>query len=162
MIIARKQTLKFDDVIVLLCENERMRGKESASNGGESALAFEGSNRGRSTGRCDGYQGRSKSRVRDDSEKKCYYCGEKGHIQFRCSQMCDDLKSIRQMKLQENGKKTDSSVVVCDEDVVLLMQSTSTDASNTWVLDSAASMHVCNNKNYFDTLKTWKQRENES
>ncbi|XP_020243650.1 uncharacterized protein LOC109821904 [Asparagus officinalis] len=68
--------------------------------------------------------------------------------------MRDDLKSIRHMKIQENGKKTDSSVVVCDEDVVLLMQNTSTDASNTWVLDSAASIHVCNNKNYFNTLKT--------
>ncbi|XP_020243562.1 uncharacterized protein LOC109821817 [Asparagus officinalis] len=37
------------------------------------------------------------------------------------------------------------------------MQSTDTNASNTWVLDSAASMHVCNNKYYFNTLKTNKE-----
>ncbi|XP_020266985.1 uncharacterized protein LOC109842531 [Asparagus officinalis] len=70
-IIVGKQTLKFDNMTAMLRENKRMMGKESASNGGESAVAFEG-----------------------------------------------------------------------------------TDASNTWVLDSAASIHVCNNNNYFDTLKT--------
>ncbi|XP_020262570.1 uncharacterized protein LOC109838550 [Asparagus officinalis] len=108
MIITGKQTLKFDDVTTLLRENEIMMGKKSVSNGGESALAFESSNRERN-------------------------------------------------EASRNGKKTNSLVVVYDEDVVLLMQSTCTDASNTWVLDSAASMHVGNKKNYINTLKTYEE-----
>ncbi|GKE28492.1 retrovirus-related pol polyprotein from transposon TNT 1-94 [Tanacetum coccineum] len=76
-------------------------------------------------------KGRSKSRMggdRDMSVVECYYCGDKGHMQVRCPQFREDLKSLRDSK----GKKK-------------------VDSGEMNVVDNESS-HICNDRAMFETL----------
>ncbi|GJU39151.1 retrovirus-related pol polyprotein from transposon TNT 1-94 [Tanacetum coccineum] len=129
-----RTTLTFEDVLKALRDNERMTGNDSSSSSDKLLLADD-SGRGRNFQRGSS-KGRSKSRMggdRDMSVVECYYCGDKGHMQVRCPQFLD------------NGG---------DE---FLMTETPMDGilreeKPKWVLDNAASSHICNDRAMFETL----------
>ena len=83
-----------DEVFTVLRESQKLMGEES-NNFGKQALIVEGSNRGRCQWR-DNNRERSKSRTTDYSDRECYYCGEKGHIQYQCRTLREDMKSLRE------------------------------------------------------------------
>ena len=97
-----RTTLTLEDVLKALRDNERMMKSDSFLNE-EKLLVVEDSERGRGFNSSSS-RGRSKSRVkrdRDMSNVECYYCIEKGHMQVRCSQFYEDLKSLRDSKGQK-------------------------------------------------------------
>ena len=113
-------------------------------------LALGSSKRGRSRsrGRCD-LSG--KFRPKDYSNVECYYCGEKGHIQRRCLTMKEDLKSLKEMKGKSKEKTDDSTNYLSDDDLYLMMGPESSNSG--WMLDCAASMHICKDRCCFDALQ---------
>lgn len=154
--LSGRTTLTLEDVLKALRDNERMTRTEGYSTG-ENVLATEDSNRGRGFNRGGGSRGRSKSRGRGDrdmSNVKCYYCNETGHMQIRCPQFREDLKSMRNSKEGKKGNET--NVVTNDVDEFFLTESSSggilKDEKPKWVLDNAASVHICNDRAMFDTL----------
>ena len=156
-LLVGKTTLMLDDVIAVLRENERFMGKEDSSSAG-GVLAVVGPTRGRTNERHGGSRERSKSRFRDYSEVECYYCGEKGHIQTRCKTLWEDMAAFKKAQQKsDDGKKNETCAAVTDSDDDGLFLATCRDESHTyeksWVLDSAASMHICNDKDRFDDLK---------
>lgn len=154
-LLVGRTTLKMDEVTVTLRENERMMKNENINDEGEIAMAEE-SERGRNhSRRHDGSRGRSKSQSRpqrDMTNVQCYYCGEKGHLQLRCTQMREDLKKLRMMRKDDDNSQTNVVKTAEDEDI-FLATTEDVDKSN-WVMDSAASEHICRDRAMFNTLKT--------
>ncbi|KAJ8424427.1 hypothetical protein Cgig2_010656 [Carnegiea gigantea] len=122
------------------------------------------SERGRSQfKRRGGPRERSQYRSKDMSNIECYYCGEKGHVQNRCPNLKEDLVNLKKLQEKMRGKakledEDESDANVIDGGDVFLTKSAlesvndSIEGQNSWVLDSAASMHICKDKNSFDTL----------
>ncbi|GJS25872.1 hypothetical protein Tco_0486492 [Tanacetum coccineum] len=118
--------LQFIDVLKALRDNERMTGNDSSSSSDKLLLADD-SGRGRNFQRSSS-KGRSKSRMggdRDMSEKKKVDGGE--------------------MNVVDNGGdeflKTETS-----------MYGILREEKTKWVLDNAASSHICNDRAMFETL----------
>lgn len=61
---------------ILLYENERFMRIDNLSVG-DSTLVMKGSNQGRYQEREGKFKWRSKSRVKNYEDKKCYYCGKR-------------------------------------------------------------------------------------
>lgn len=164
MLIGRT-SLKLDEVVAVLRENERMMRTEGDDDG-DRALAVEYSERGRSRSRGNnGSWGRSKSRPRDMSNIECYYCGEKGHIQSTCPKLREDLGNLKKLqgRIKEKSKlvdeEDDSNTNVIDGDVFMAVNTDEggvdfAENQNSWVMDSAASVHICKDKALFSTLHT--------
>ncbi len=177
LLVGRK-TLTKDEVTTALRESERMMKNDATNTGEDRILVSEKRERGRSQSRGHGdHRWRSGSRPREDesdvelehgdprwrsqsrprrdlSDVKCYYCGEKGHMQVRCPRFREDVKMLRDMSLRKNDGGSNTNVVsdVGDDEVYL---ATSEEvAKSEWVMDSAASMHICRDQAMFDTLKT--------
>ncbi|KAJ8432228.1 hypothetical protein Cgig2_024383 [Carnegiea gigantea] len=100
---------------------------------------------------------------KDISNVECYYCGEKGHLQNRCSKLKGNLVNLKKSRKKIRGKanledEEDSDANMIDEGDVFLAKSVkervddSIKGQNSWVLDSAAFMHICKGKSSFDTL----------
>ncbi|GKA68233.1 retrovirus-related pol polyprotein from transposon TNT 1-94, partial [Tanacetum coccineum] len=107
---ALRTTLTFEDVLKALCDNERMTGSDSSSSS-DKLLVADDFERGRNFHRGSS-KGRSKSRMggdRDMSVVECYYCRDKGHMQVRCPQFREDLKSLRDSK---EKKKVDNCEMI--------------------------------------------------
>nr|GEV30972.1 retrovirus-related Pol polyprotein from transposon TNT 1-94 [Tanacetum cinerariifolium] len=155
--LTERTTLTFEDVLKVLRDNERMTGSDSSSSS-DKFLVADDSGRGRNFQRGSS-KGRLKSRMggdRDMSVVECYYCGDKGHIQVRCPQFREDLKSLRGLK---GKKKVDGGEMnaVDNGDDEFLMTETPMDGilreeKPKWVLDNATSSHVCNDRAMFETL----------
>ena len=144
-----RDSISLDQALATLRENDRFmvrrEGEEKKSIG--DGLFSEGSNRGRN--KDNGYQGRGKSHGRSDlSDKECYYCKKKGHIQIMCKEFKEDFK---RMKILRDGGRHESessgSAVVgfvgddnfdgaqlVDKGVV---------HSKGYILDSRCSFHIC-------------------
>ncbi|GJX10909.1 hypothetical protein Tco_0200768 [Tanacetum coccineum] len=131
-----RTTLTFEDVLKVLRDNERMTGNDSSSSNDKLLLADD-SGIGRNFQR-GSPKGRSKSRMggdRDMSVVECYYCGDKGKKKVGSGEM----------NVVDNGG---------DE---FLMTETTMDGilreeKPKWVLDNAASSHICNDRAMFETL----------
>ncbi|KAL6580308.1 hypothetical protein OROMI_008332 [Orobanche minor] len=156
-----RTTLTLDDVVKALRYNERMSRSDSFSNG-DRVLAVEGSERGRSynhggTNRRARYQSRGE---RDMSKVECFYCGETGHMQMRCPQFREDLKSLRGVKGKKKIDEENINTVDGDGDGDFFFTETIVVADSTdekkseWVLDYAASVHICKDRAMFDTLQS--------
>nr|GEV19032.1 retrovirus-related Pol polyprotein from transposon TNT 1-94 [Tanacetum cinerariifolium] len=121
-----RTTLTFEDVLKALHDNERMTGSDSSSSSDKLLVAD--------------YSGR----------------GDKGHMQVRYPQFREDLKSLRDSK--ENKKVDGGEMNVVDNGGdEFLMTETSMDEilreeKPKWVLDNAASSHICNDRAMFETL----------
>lgn len=160
-LLVGREKITLDEAITVVRENERMMSQiDGTSYRDGQALAVEGSERGRNKSRGNDPRSRSKSRPRDYSDVECYYCHEKGHLKYNCPKLKEDLKNLKQLQgkmgKMKMGEGSDSANVVSDEYEVemLLTHDVKEDVSHDkWVLDSAASIHVCREKEMFDTLQ---------
>ncbi|GKU94029.1 hypothetical protein SLEP1_g7569 [Rubroshorea leprosula] len=151
-----KTTLVMKDVISMLLENDKFLGEDDGANQ-TNALVMEHS-RGRSNGRGGGAnQERSKSRPKKDyGEVQCFYCGELGHKQYKCPKFKEDFANMKiLMKSQETKGKGEANIV--EENVVEVLDCEECDPeveqnNQRWILDSVATMHVCNNPLEFGSL----------
>ena len=162
-LLVGREKITLDEAITIVRENERMMTQidgGASYNNHDQALAVEGSERGRNKSRRDDQRSRSKSRPRDCSNVECYYCHEKGHLQYNCPKVKEDLKTLRQFQGKMGKTKVNdeggSSNVVCgdyDDELLLTHSDKESVSQDRWVLDSAASIHVCRDKAMFDTIQ---------
>ena len=114
-----RDSITLDQALAALRENDRFmvrrEGEEKKDVG--DGLFSEGSNGGRTK---EKYQGRGRSRGRDDlSNKECYYCKKKGHIQMMCKKFKEDLKRMRNLKDSgriENESSGNAALGFIDDD----------------------------------------------
>ena len=149
-------TLNLDEVTTTLRENERIMRTGNVDDE-HHAIAMVESERWRNhSRRYDGPRGTSKSQShpqRDMSNIQCYYCGENDRVQVRCKQMKEDLKKLRDMN--KDGVNSQANVVKSVEDGDDVFLATNDEVAKTkWVMDFAASKHICRDREMFDTLKT--------
>nr|KYP38617.1 Retrovirus-related Pol polyprotein from transposon TNT 1-94 [Cajanus cajan] len=124
MLLVGKTSLKLDEVTSALRENERMMKNENI-NTESHVLVAQHYEQGRNN---DGHRGRSnfQSRLeRDMSNVQCYYCGKKANV----------IQNLHD-----------------DDD--LYLATTGEVAKSKWIMDSAASKHICRDQTMFYTLKT--------
>ncbi|GKV36355.1 hypothetical protein SLEP1_g44496 [Rubroshorea leprosula] len=151
-----KTTLVMKDVTSMLLENDKFLGEDDGVNQ-TNALVMEHS-WGRSNGRGGGgNRERSKSRPKKDYGKvQCFYCGELSHKQYKCPKFKEDFSNMKiLMKSQETKGKGEANIV--EENMVEVLACEECDPeveqnNQRWILDSAATMHVCNNPSEFGSL----------
>ena len=73
-------------------------------------------------------------------------------MQARCTQMKEDLKRLRKMKIKEDDNSQANTVNSTKNELYL---ATSEEvAKSEWVMDSVASMRICQDRIMFDSLNT--------
>ena len=141
-LLVRKSTIKMDEVITTILQNEVLRKENPASSSDDGSLtlvAFGRAGGGRRSDRRS-QRGRSKSR-RDLSKIRCYRCEELGHLARDCPQ----LKNRTVAAVATAGSDSNGDVLEISDEV-----STS---SQQWILDSACPYHVCCREEQFDSLE---------
>jgi len=111
-------------------------------------LLVKGSNdRGRSKkkGKGSDNRGRSKSKNRKDVE--CYYCHKKGHIKKYCRKFKADQKEGKK------SKNPSTAAVATENKGELFSVSSGKPISDSWILNSGCTFHMCANKDWFDTYE---------
>ena len=149
-----RSTLNLDEVTAALRENERMMRTENVDDEHNEIVVVESEQGRNHSRRHDGPRGRSKLQScpqRDMSNIQYYYCSENDHVQVRCKQMKEDLEKLRDMN--KDGTNSQANVVksVKDEDDVFWANNEV--AKIKWVMDSAASKHICKDREMFNTFK---------
>ncbi|VFQ86382.1 unnamed protein product [Cuscuta campestris] len=155
MLLVGRTTLTVDEVTAALCESERMMRNDTNNTRGDHILVARERGLGRnSPRRHDDPKERSRSNVRRDlSDVECYYCRENGHMQVRCPQMREDLKKLNDMSQRKGDGDSHTNVVSDADDGDLYLAMGEEVAKSEWVMDSAASIHICRDRDLFDTLK---------
>lgn len=69
---------------------------------------------------------------------KCFSCGKQEHFAKQC---------------RSKEKKDDKSDTTKDKQIALLADTNYTTSRDTWLMDSAATHHVCKHKEWFENLK---------
>jgi len=75
---------------------------------------------------------------------KCYYCHKKGHIKKSCQKFKADQK---EEKKPENSSTTG---VAMENKAELFSVSSGKPISDSWILDSGCTFHMCANRDWFD------------
>ncbi|GKV39504.1 hypothetical protein SLEP1_g47262 [Rubroshorea leprosula] len=96
------------------------------------------------------------STMKDYGEVQCFYCGELGHKQYKCPKFKEDFSNMKiLMKSQETKGKGEANIVEENVVEVLACEECGLEVEQNnqrWILDSAATMHVCNNPSEFVSL----------
>ena len=89
---------------------------------------------------------------------KCFECNKTGHVKKDCYIFIERCKKKKENYDKNHGYKGKQSLVVkgqdSDDEVTLFVSAVATGDTNTdsWLLDSGASQHMCNNKELFSNL----------
>ena len=85
---------------------------------------------------------------------ECFYCEKTSHMQSRCPQFKQNLKSLQGM-MKGKQKVGDSSINVVQHysDVLLSAANDLIEDHSNWVLDFAADMHICRDRAFFVSLQ---------
>lgn len=149
-ILVGKTTLKLKDVTNVLLENDRFLGEGKSVNNDDSLVVV--GSRGRSQWRKGGG-----SRREDYSDKNYFYCGELGHIQYNCPKFTKDMSKMKNLMKETKGNEDatnfasfedDGELLACEEDCDIKVERN----NSRWILDSAASKHVCNDPSKFISM----------
>ena len=77
---------------------------------------------------------------------KCNYCDGEWNYEDKCfKKKKDEEKKKRISKICGDDSRTDVSIVAIDNDVLVSELDSN---NNSWILDSGATAHMCNNKSY--------------
>jgi len=153
-----KETLSLDEVTSTLLSHEKMRRDDNVDADQGLFVSKPQSSRGRSKSKGKGGSNRERSQSRGRSNTKkdveCHFCHKMGHYKNQC----EDLKNL--LAEAKKGKKNMESVSIAedksDSDVdadLLSVSSGSNFLSESWILDSGCSYHMCPNKEWFDNYK---------
>ncbi|KAK8951459.1 hypothetical protein KSP39_PZI004612 [Platanthera zijinensis] len=141
-ILYGKDTLKMEEVMTTLLSNET-RSKPDPSTSEGLFVKNKEPVRGRSRDRGKKFnRSRSKSR---DKKNQCHYCKEEGHWKNNCP------KKKAKEKNQEQHQTAVASDPESDADV-LHVHST-LDTTDTWIMDTGCSYHMCPNIEWFTSFR---------
>ena len=99
---------------------------------------------------------------------KCHYCGKLGHIKRNCRILAaDERKSksghangrpdTKQKANKAEVRSKDYSTSSSDSDALIVGHALSASATNSWIVDSGATSHMCNSDKQFIKLRNLKQ-----
>ena len=83
--------------------------------------------------------------TKQQEQRKCYYCGKKGHLKRDCRKK----KADEQRGPSTKASTTMAWTAACNTSISL--------SSGTWVLDSGASRHVCKERSLMQNLQQLNQ-----
>ena len=106
----------------------------------------------------------SKNSGRGYMQRKCYICGDPGHLKFNCpkrfeaEQTKTDKKgnfrgSDQENRNSRNDNRANTVLSECNEDSSILLMANSGIFKGGWYIDSGATTHMCRSKEYFGNLK---------
>ena len=136
---------------------KQMVSSEGSASNGE-ALSIRGrtqnkSNDGYRGKSSNGYGGRSKSRGKDG--KFCKYCMKDTHFISECYKLKNKEKTTVTYRPKGNSDEGNASVAASDgssnRSEVLVAFAGCANNGDEWILDSAASFHICINRDWFIT-----------
>lgn len=78
-------------------------------------------------------------------DTKCWTCGKQGHVSSECSDKKKDSKNNKDKKHEHEKKKSETKVA-------FLIGNSTAVGDTSWIIDSAASVHMSPNKELFDSL----------
>ena len=152
-LILGRESITLDQALAALRENDRfMERRDREDKKGNNEALYGVGSRGRLKEK--GYQARGKSQGSNDySNKECYYCEKKGHIQIICKEMKEDLKRMKDLKVgrKKGGNAALGFVENEDYDGALLVDGGVTHGKE-WVIDSGCSFHIYYEKERFAKL----------
>ena len=151
-LLYRKETLEMDEVAAALISNDTRKKASSTKSQGE---GFFGGDKEQERGRSN-QKGSGKSRSKSKGAKtkvSCYYCKKEGHLKRECLKRKADLKKKGVDKASEEASVADSSDG--DDGDVLSISSGKNQPSDSWILDSGCSYHMCPHKDWFDTYQPY-------
>ncbi|PKA49510.1 Retrovirus-related Pol polyprotein from transposon TNT 1-94 [Apostasia shenzhenica] len=137
-ILYGKDTLKVEEVNATLLSNE-VRNKQST---GESLTVKTSQDRGRSKNKF-GNQYRYRS-ISKENDNRCYYCKKEGHWKRDCP------KKSKQQQQKKSGEEA-SVASRLEKDSETLCTFSCMDSSDSWILDSDCSYHMCPFRDWFST-----------
>ena len=99
----------------------------------------------------------------------CFYCGRNGHIK----RFCEELKKKNEEEAENAKKQGEQASFFChrgdlnethdsDEEIeciALVSQVSTVEHKKQWIVDSAASRHMCNDKNLMKNIKMLKTKQ---
>lgn len=97
---------------------------------------------------------------------RCYHCGKFGHIKRNCDRYAEaeermdsrpERKSFKQKANQVEVRRGDSSNSDNESIGLLVREALSAGSGQTWIVDSGATCHMCNNKKMFTNFTSLKQ-----
>ncbi|CAH9144429.1 unnamed protein product [Cuscuta epithymum] len=133
---AGKEKLKFDEVRNLVVSEEIRRKESGLASGSTLSTENRGRTKSKSKSNRDRSRSKSKSNIegkKDRSQIKCWNCEEYGHFKSQCKEQIKDQKE----KTSANAAAESSG----DDLLILSVNS----LLESWVLDSRASFHSCDN-----------------
>ena len=84
---------------------------------------------------------------------KCYKCGKTGHIKKNCVRIEKSVNEGRDNRPNKGQVNIAAKVTSSDEEFTLFASALSTvglcGSSDSWVIDSGATRHMCNNRKHF-------------
>ena len=114
------------------------------------------------TGAVQGFSGDALFVSQNSRPKRCFYCGEPGHIKRFCDEWLKSIESEKKenknsirspavanfscLKKKSNMGDSESSD---DDECIALVSDVLKNNRNKWVVDSAASRHMCNERKQF-------------
>jgi hypothetical protein len=155
-----RDTLTVNEVYEALQAKEKMKqmvsSEGSASNG--EALFVRGRTQNKSN---DDYRGKSSngyrghSKFRGKGEKLCRYCKKDTHFISECYKLKNKEKRTVTYRPKGNSDEGNASIAATtassDRSEVLVAFAGCANNGDEWILDSAASFHICINRDWFIT-----------
>ncbi|KAK8944625.1 hypothetical protein KSP39_PZI007680 [Platanthera zijinensis] len=141
-ILYGKDTLKMEEVMATLLSNET-RSKPGPSTSEGLFVKNKESVRGRSRDRGKKFnRARSKSR---DKKNQCHYCKEEGHWK----------NNYPKKKAKEKNQEQQQAAMASDpeSDADVLHVHSTLDTTDTWIMDTGCSYHMCPNIEWFTSFR---------
>eukprot|EP00877_Chromochloris_zofingiensis_P012368 jgi/Chrzof1/7385/Cz02g21250.t1 len=130
----------------VLTEQQRANKVGASTSTAASTKAFytqNGPNRGRlgDSGTRTSNFNQGNGNTKQQEQRKCYYCGKKGHLKRDCRKK----KADEQRGPSTKASTTMAWTAACNTSISL--------SSGTWVLDSGASRHVCKERSLMQNMQ---------
>ncbi|KAK2362411.1 alpha carbonic anhydrase [Trifolium repens] len=143
LLYGKEGTITLDEVQSALRTKEMTKLRDlKIDDSGEGLNVARG--RSENKGKGKGKKFRSKSRPKGEGggKFKCYHCHEPGHFKKDCPMRNGGGGSSAQIATSDEGYESAGALAV-----------TSWEPEKSWVMDSGCSYHMCQRKEYFETLE---------
>ena len=146
----RTPPLTFEQFCAMLLEEEL---RQKAREGGDIAFMANAKK-----GKGKDFSNSSTSKDKKKKKMKCFYCGKPGHIQNECrKRMADEKNGTLKPNKRESANNADVELELFVAVEVCAEAQSTTAFDESWIIDSGASRHMTNHKEWYKTLRPTEQ-----
>ena len=93
---------------------------------------------------------------------KCHYCGISGHIKHNCHRLAaNERKAKQEYKVKQKANKAtlnqDDNSSCSETDALVISHALSASNTRSWIVDSGATCHMCNDETMFSRFHLLEQ-----